>query len=795
MRERLTKLIGKQRTSSVKMGTFHALCAMFLRKYGRLVGLDQNFTICDADESKKIVSTLLKAFKEFLEEKNISLKEATVLSMISKAKAKGHTSDELFSKLSEASRDAKKLQAASLWTNDVEYLVAEIYQQYEKILRSNNSLDFDDLLLLGVKLFTEHKKTVSWCKHVLVDEFQDTNVMQYELMKALAVDRCVSVVGDPDQSIYGWRSAEVENLAKMRRDFLGTEEIFLEQNYRSTAAVLKASLAIVAQDKSRIRKSLYTNHPSGATPVLRAFPTEHAEATFIAVECRRLVAEMGGILRWGDFVVLLRFNALSRAIESALQKEGIPSRVLGGHKFFERLEIKNLLGYLQLVDNPNFNPALTRAVNTPSRGIGEKTLLEVSTRAEKAKLSQLHVIERICDGTLADINPTAKRKFLPFVEVIRALRDLAEKGTSPPDLIRRLVELLEYEDYLRRTQPDWESRWENVQELITFASEVEVGSVDEQDFEEISTGHSPKDTPLRLFLQASMLSSEGDNQNEDNNTEKVTITTCHAAKGLEWPVVMVPAVEEGTFPFYRTEDIEEERRLLYVACTRAQGLLYLSHAAVRKVAGETKTKKLSEFVSVVTNQNPTLFTGSSLDFRRDDRMVICKVLDRPLPDEEEVYRRVTEFIWTSRHHVTGSDELARVSLGDAAKPLVNAQQISTSFTTVLNLEKSSIPFGVHASELDSQVTSFNTSQLARLCTKVATPHSSILPATRFSHLSRSSNNENVLPTKPSAPVSTQAGSQGSQMNIGLTSAQGVKRRLGMGRGGVGYSNKKFKPPT
>lgn len=186
MRERLTKLIGKQRTSSVKMGTFHALCAMFLRKYGRLVGLDQNFTICDADErcmsyffclsgfsresSKKIVSTLLKAFKEFLEEKNISLKEATVLSMISKAKAKGHTSDELFSKLSEASRDAKKLQAASLWTNDVEYLVAEIYQQYEKILRSNNSLDFDDLLLLGVKLFTEHKKTVSWCKHVLVDE-------------------------------------------------------------------------------------------------------------------------------------------------------------------------------------------------------------------------------------------------------------------------------------------------------------------------------------------------------------------------------------------------------------------------------------------------------------------------------------------------------------------------------------------------------------------------------------------------------------------------------------------------
>ncbi|KAJ7477279.1 P-loop containing nucleoside triphosphate hydrolase protein [Mycena galericulata] len=620
MRERLGKLIGKQKTSEVRMGTFHALCALFLRKFSKVVGIEGNFTVCDADESKKIISGLLKPFKDFLSSKDITLKDGTVLSLISKAKSKGLSAKEF---IAEHSKVSNERHSSDFPQDDIQRIVGNIYRDYEKSLRRSNSLDFDDLLLYGVRLFAEHPPATNWCRHVLVDEFQDTNVTQYELMRAIAAPTqgCVTIVGDPDQSIYGWRSAEVGNLAKMRKDFVGSKQILLEENYRSTASILKASLAIVSQDKSRIPKTLLTSHPSGTVPVLRSFPSEQAEANFIAVEIKRVVASMGGVLRWGDFAILLRFSALSRAIESALQKEAIPSVVLGGHKFFERLEIKDLLAYLQLVDNPEFIPALTRAINVPGRGIGEKSVAALIARADKTKKSPLEVIELIYDAKQPDIKPAVKPKLGPFVKTVRTLRKLAtevklallcekyahaEQGTSPADLIRRLLDLIEYEDHLKKTQPEWESRWENVQELITFASDFEY-DVNEPPYSSPPPGYDPQsnsDTPLRLFLQASMLSSEGDNQSEEDSKEKVTISTCHAAKGLEWPVVIIPAVEQGTFPFYRTDDISEERRLLYVACTRAQSLLYLSHVSKRKVGGETKTKEISEFVATATKENP-----------------------------------------------------------------------------------------------------------------------------------------------------------------------------------------------
>ncbi|THV07389.1 UvrD-helicase-domain-containing protein [Dendrothele bispora CBS 962.96] len=648
MKERLTKLIGKEKAGELRMGTFHALCALFLRKYSKSIGLEGNFTVCDAEESKKIIASLLKEYKADLEAKDISLKDGTVLSLISKAKAKGSSAAEF---MKETRSRLQKSKSSGSSTNsisgDIDMIVAEIYHDYEKTLRQNNSLDFDDLLLFGLKLFSENQHTVNWCKHVFVDEFQDTNVTQYELMRAIAVACCVTVVGDPDQSIYGWRSAEVGNLKRMQTDFSSVKQILLEQNYRSTGSILRLSMAIVDQDRSRIQKSLVASHPAGTIPVLRCFSSEQAEAAFIAVEVKRLVAHMGGLLHWGDFVILLRFNALSRAIENALQKEGIPSRVLGGHKFFERLEIKDLLAYLQLVDNPHFTPAFMRAVNTPSRGIGEKTLSELLARTQKSKISLLELIEKINDGKTPDIKPPVKRKLQSFVTHIRLLKRMAKEGTSPADLIRRLVEVIGYQDHLRQTQPDWETRWENVQELITFASDVNVDLPDETrelayDGDTIGIDGSRDATPLRLFLQASMLSSEGDHQNEENDKEKVTISTCHSAKGLEWPVVMIPAVEQGTFPFYRSEDIEEERRLLYVACTRAQSLLYISHASQRKVAGETKGKELSGFISAVAKQNPSLFTDQLTSFTPDERAVISKVLDRPKPSDSDVARSVAE---------------------------------------------------------------------------------------------------------------------------------------------------------
>ncbi|GAW01673.1 atp-depentend dna [Lentinula edodes] len=555
MRVRLTKVIGKEKTSEVRMGTFHAVCALFLRKYARSIRLDGNFTICDAEESKKIVAPLLKIYKDDLAAKDISLKEGTVLALISKAKARGLSSRDFLREVqarNHGPKDSNGLLTSSTIVNDIDFVVAEIYDAYEKTLRKNNSLDFDDLLLFGVKLFTTNLDSVKWCQHV-----QDTNLTQYDLMKAIAYARCVTVVGDPDQSIYGWRSAEVGNLARMRKDFSSTEQIFLEQNYRSTASILRAN-------KTRIQKSLHTSHPAGLIPVLRS-SSKQMEAAFFAGEIKWIVAHMGGVLNWGDFVILLRFNALSRTIESALQKEGIPSRILGGHKFFERVEIKDLLAYLQLVDNPQFVPAFVRAINTPARGMGEKSVAELLARADASNLTLVDLAEKIHSGTTPDIKPAVKRKIGPFVSSIRILKQMASENARPSDLIRRLVELISYEDHLRKTQPDWESRWENVQELITFASDVQSDWQDGPAVAASEDAQTSRDTPLRLFLQASMLSSEGDQQSKQGENEKVTISTCHAAKGLEWPVVMVPAVEQGTFPFYRTDDVEEERRLLYVA--------------------------------------------------------------------------------------------------------------------------------------------------------------------------------------------------------------------------------------
>ncbi|OSD06484.1 P-loop containing nucleoside triphosphate hydrolase protein [Trametes coccinea BRFM310] len=696
MRDRLFKLLGKDRTAQIKMGTFHALCAMFLRRFAKFVGLDGNFTVCDADESKKIITKLLKQYKDELVEKNVTLTENGALGFISKVKAKGWTADDARRHVEETNalpaqkRKSRNMGKFDPWEGELGRILATIYKDYEKSLREANSLDFDDLLMFGVKLFKSHAKASKWCRHVLVDEFQDTNTMQYELMVYIArACQCVTIVGDPDQSIYGWRSAEIENLAKMQNDFPTTQQLYLEQNYRSTGSILALSMAIVSQDKGRIQKTLHASHPQGHPPVLRVFPIEHVEAAFIAAEIKRLVAYSGGMLNWGDFVVLLRFNSHSRGIESALQKEGIPNRVLAGHKFFERMEVKDLLAYLQLVDNPHFVPAFLRVVNVPSRTVGEKTVSEITTRAQQLKISPLQVVERIVDGKIPDIKPPVKKKLASFVHTIRILRKYANDGVAPSKLINALVDSIHYKEHLAKTQPDADSRWDNVQELINFASEVEQSGPEEvvrrmfeadealhekdaegtdgeesqeeweddlNDFDgDQSRGIAPGDTPLRLFLQASMLSTDTETGEEEKSKEKVTIATCHAAKGLEWPVVIIPAVQSGVFPSSRAEDVEEERRLLYVACTRAKGLLYLTHTTSRMMAGEFVPAYISEFISALHHDKKTkeLFTETLPPLPPQDRKIIATVIGRPLPADEEVARRVSEYEKTSRHPAWG----------------------------------------------------------------------------------------------------------------------------------------------
>ncbi|EPQ52841.1 UvrD-helicase-domain-containing protein, partial [Gloeophyllum trabeum ATCC 11539] len=610
MKERLTKVIGKAKVDEVKMGTFHALCALFLRRYPTRVGIKSNFTVCDADESKKILKKLLGSYKDYLEERNITLDVRSVTSIISKAKSRGESWRAL------AVRSTSTIELASQTGHDLNRIIAELYEAYEKYLRENNSLDFDDLLVYGVELFSRNKEVIAWCTHVLVDEFQDTNTLQYELMRHIAsVSRCVTIVGDPDQSIYGWRSAEVANLAKMRIDFPSTVQILLEENYRSTASILRACMSIVAQDHSRIQKTLHTSHPDGCCPVLQCFPSEQDEAACIAREIKRLSASSGGMLGWEDFVILLRMNSLSRSLESALRKEGIPCRVLKGQKFFERLEIKDLLAYLQVVDNPDFVPAFERVINVPPRGIGDKTLGEILRTAQGRRLSPVALVEHIYDSKIPDIKPSIKRKVGSFVRTVRELRLAAQR--MPADIIRKLISLTEYEDHLKKTQPDSDARWENVMELMSFASEAAQFDADGLIELKHSAAEGPgnrealsESNPLRLFLQASQLSGDSGDGGEGGEKEKVTISTCHSAKGLEWPVVFIPAVEEGTFPFALSEDLNEERRLLYVACTRAQNLLYLSHCNKRLVAGRQIDRKLSAFVASVIEEAPVRLPGT-----------------------------------------------------------------------------------------------------------------------------------------------------------------------------------------
>lgn len=524
-----------------------------------------------------LISNVLLTLQRILKRVRSSLDPSTARNRISNLKAQGIShSDHI--------RSLKKTEHAQEF--------AQVYGEYEDALKRSNTLDYDDLLVRCVELLQKFPSCVSNVEAVLIDEFQDTNMVQFELMKLFASRRRrITIVGDPDQSIYGFRHAEVKNLERMRQYYENTETVHLEENYRSSGSILLSALELIQQDETRPAKALLPTHCVGTQPVLRSFASPEAEAFWIVQEIQRVRAMTGNLFALGDFAILLRSASLSRHIELALGKSGMPYKMIGGNRFFDRLEVKILLDYLRTISQPDHSDALARIINIPPRRIGEATIKYLLEEADSKKVSVWSRITAHSHGICTDtrITKAAAKALGNFQSLINNLRaklgSLDNAASSLTEMIGALMEQLDFHNYLKRSHPeDHENRWANVQELISqacdFSTRAENGQIDDEVLpviDGLDQQNSSAGT-LSSFLANLALSSESSSRaaRDGQPQDQVTISTIHSAKGLEWPAVFIPGAFEGSIPHSRATNIDEERRLLYVAMTRAQGLLYIS---------------------------------------------------------------------------------------------------------------------------------------------------------------------------------------------------------------------------
>jgi DNA helicase II / ATP-dependent DNA helicase PcrA len=590
MRERIAKLIGEMPTG-MWVGTFHAIGARMLRREAQLVGRTASFTIYDEDDS-------LAAVRRIMERLRISTKTwspKALRSAISGAK-NALVSPEEYAKL--AMDPLSK--AASL-----------VYDQWERTLRDANAVDFDDLLVLPVRVLQQNPDRVAAYRErfsfLLVDEYQDTNRAQYEFVKLLAgADGNVLVVGDDDQSIYGWRGADVRNILDFERDFPTARVVRLEDNYRSTPQVLDLANAVISANTARRGKTLRATLPAGDMVTQVATLDERDEAEFVAEEIVTLSSGARAI-DYREVAVLYRTNSQSRALEESLRKRAIPYRLVGAVRFYDRREIRDLMSYLKLIANPADDEAFLRAVSVPRRGLGDATL---ETLASIARDAGRPMLETAADSArLASLRPAARQALADFSALILRQRENA-KDSSVDELLRNVIEEIRFADYLKAEGPEGMERIENVKELIAGASETVADEGGELGL-----------TPLDHFLQHASLITDVDRQNP--NADAVTMMTLHNAKGLEFPAVFITGLEDGLFPLRRAQDepeqMEEERRLFYVGITRAMRTLYLSHARSRRRNGETMQCIPSSFLQPIP---PALVTQrSSFKLRGSTRAV------------------------------------------------------------------------------------------------------------------------------------------------------------------------------
>ncbi len=567
MKTRLEKKVGEE-SSKIWAGTFHSICVRILRMYVERAGYADGFTIYDTDDQKKVMLSVIKDTNT--DDKMFNPK--AVMSYVSSAKDKLMGPDD-------CAREAADFR---------ERKMAELYREYQKRLKTSNALDFDDIIMQTVLLLQKDEEALNYCqtrfKYVCVDEYQDTNHAQFVLTSLISGKyRNLMVVGDDDQSIYRFRGADIENILNFDREMSDAKVIKLEQNYRSTKAILDSANAIIANNKGRHSKSLWTKKDGGSPVSLRRLDTQNDEAKYIVDKVLELRKEGRSL---NDFAVLYRLNALSNSIESLFARSGIPYRVLGGLRFYERKEIKDILAYLCVINNPADNVRLQRIINVPSRKIGASTISAVSDLAGIYNESMFGIIQNV---HLYPALSKSAPKLSEFASLITSLREIAK--TKPLDvLIDKVLDLTGYRAMLKETdEAEDETRLENVNELVSNAVEFMADR---------------EDTSLNAFLEEVALVSDIDNY--DPEAEAVVLMTVHSAKGLEFPVVFLPALEEGIFPsqqsFLNDFELEEERRLAYVAVTRAKERLFLTHTHERLLYGKTQYNRPSRFLSEIPEE-------------------------------------------------------------------------------------------------------------------------------------------------------------------------------------------------
>jgi len=599
MKERLEQLLG-QAVEALTLGTFHAICARILRREGKAIELDSSFVIYDEEDQ-------LSLTKQALEELNLDPKQyapRALHSAISAAKSRLISPNDYAQRVS----------------SYFEEIVHRVYQRYQQLLSQGRAVDFDDLLMKTVQLFQEHPQILNRYQskyvHILVDEFQDTNIVQYMLMKHLAGKyRNLCVVGDPDQSIYSWRFADLRNILSFEKDYPEAKVVFLEQNYRSTKTILEVATDVISVNMQRKPKKLWTENEDGASvTVIESYNAEE-EAQSVVNEIEKLIGQEQISLK--DCAVMYRVNAQSRALEETFLRYGVPYRLVGGTRFYQRREVKDIIAYLRLINNPQDNVSLVRIINVPVRGIGQRTLSHLQDWAKAHDISLFEALKQVSHNPIAS---EAKQSLPPRItqalagfdavmaELIAQSHELSLSG-----LLDEIWEHTRYKEYILDKE-DGEDRWENIMELKSVASEYDEFNPEEA---------------LVAFLEKVSLVSDIDEL--DEKADAVTLITLHQAKGLEFPAVFIVGLEEGILPYRRSfddpEEMEEERRLCYVGITRAKERLYLLRSYRRSLFGGSTANPPSRFLQDIAphlisprglwEESPT--PVASPDFNRDSQ--------------------------------------------------------------------------------------------------------------------------------------------------------------------------------